>query len=169
MLSIWSWFCRHAENKSCKIVEASTKISEHSLGDQAVCGRVRIPIDSPWEVLRVKPKLQWGPQEVRGARNMQCLPRKATGNKQRTLRESSCGLQLPKPWQQGCTSPLEFMSCHWVLQMPDMKLQIGRFYDHIPEFLSYFVFIRPSYGPIHVFWNRDVYPVIVPLLYVRNM
>jgi hypothetical protein len=34
-----------------------------------------------YEGVRVKPKAQWRPQEVRDAREVKHLPRKATGNK----------------------------------------------------------------------------------------
>jgi hypothetical protein len=33
------------------------------------------------EMVRMKPKLQWKPQDVGNARNMDYLPRKAAGNK----------------------------------------------------------------------------------------
>jgi hypothetical protein len=42
--SMWCLICRHAENKSCKVVEASPRFQ--SLEGQAMCGRLRIPAGS---------------------------------------------------------------------------------------------------------------------------
>jgi hypothetical protein len=39
-----------------------------------------IPEKVVYGAVRVKPKLQWRLEEVRDARNMECLPKKAAGN-----------------------------------------------------------------------------------------
>jgi hypothetical protein len=62
-------------------MEASTQISKENLGDQAPCDRIGVPTGSSWEAVRVKPKLQWRPQDAAVARNVDHLLRKATGNR----------------------------------------------------------------------------------------
>jgi hypothetical protein len=49
------------------------------------------------EAMRVKPKLHWGPQEVRNARNVEHLLRKITGRSRASPGERLCGLQLARP------------------------------------------------------------------------
>jgi hypothetical protein len=39
--------CRHAECKSCGMVESFTQLSVESLGSQAMCDRVRVPAGRP--------------------------------------------------------------------------------------------------------------------------
>jgi hypothetical protein len=45
-LSISLWCCRHAECKSCEVIETSTEISKESLVDKAVHGRIGVPKSS---------------------------------------------------------------------------------------------------------------------------
>lgn len=59
-----------------KLWGSSTKISEGLGGDQA-----GVPERAVSEVMRVKPKMQWRPQEVRETKIEKCL-RKASGSEQ---------------------------------------------------------------------------------------
>jgi hypothetical protein len=67
--------------EACRVMKASTQISKESLGDQPMCTRVEFPAGSPavlmCEAMRVKPKMQKKHQEVRGVRNMECLPKES--------------------------------------------------------------------------------------------
>jgi hypothetical protein len=68
-------------------MEISTQISKEGLGGQTTCGRVRIPERAMYESVRVKPKVQWRPQNVSKARNMECLLKKAIINDGTSPRE----------------------------------------------------------------------------------
>jgi hypothetical protein len=91
-------------------------------------GKPRRPdnvIGSPWEgkTVKMKPKLHWRPQDVGNASNMECLLRKAIGNKWSQPKQCLCGLRMARSQVQGCPNLLEFTLRYHVPWTPDMMLQ----------------------------------------------
>lgn len=78
---MWFWFLRHTEWKSYGVTETSTKISEGMDGQAKLCDRSQsLPGAPKWVMLkavRVKPKVQWRPQNVRDDRNVESHLKKA--------------------------------------------------------------------------------------------
>lgn len=61
-------------------------------------------------VLRVKLKLQWKPQKIQNAKNMEHLPTEASGSMCSQPERLACGLKPAKLLRQGCSSPWELTS-----------------------------------------------------------
>jgi hypothetical protein len=92
-------------------------------------------------------------QEVRDARNMGHLPKKATGNKSQPKRQTMWAANH-RAIGQSYTNPLELTSHYHVAQMPGMELQESTF--SLPCFFpSYFHSNPPFYTPCVVaYWEH---------------
>jgi hypothetical protein len=86
------------------------RFQKEGLWDWTMCDRVRVPAAVPGrvthEAVRVKPKMQWRPQEVRDAKNTDCPLRKPAGGKPSQSRRETkwdttgkaTGMGIPKPF-----------------------------------------------------------------------
>lgn len=82
-LLTWYWFCRHEECKSCgsnggfhtDFIRRSRKADKNMTESQSL---PQAPEMLMHEAMKVKPELQWRPQEFRDARNKKYLPMKAS-------------------------------------------------------------------------------------------
>lgn len=102
-----------------------------------------------FEAMRVKPKLQWRPQEGRDARNMSIYQGKLQAVNITSSRGVPCGLYPKRPFRRA-SQALMSSSVHHVTWMPDMEVGdlmlagLG---------LSCFVLILVCYSPVPSFWN----------------
>jgi hypothetical protein len=120
--SPWCWFYRHAKCKSCRHLQPrfQRKAWEARQG-LAVSGSLwATPMMVMCEAVRVKLKMQWRPHEVRYAREVKHLWRKASGNEARQPRTEALCTATNKPHGWGCPAAPEY---HHVPQMLDTELQ----------------------------------------------
>jgi hypothetical protein len=114
---------------------SSIQTSEERLRGQATC-----------EAIRVKPKLQWSPKEIRDTR-------KATKSKQsQPKREGMCGA-TSKAIGVGCLNPLKFTSCH-TPHVLDAGYEATGFSVYPARFQSCFGLMVPYCSPIPPFLER---------------
>jgi hypothetical protein len=97
------------------------------------------------EALRVKPKLQWRPQDVVDVRNMKLFPRKAIGNKfSQPKREATWADYDKAIWKK---LPKLFCSQVMLLHCLDAHHGFTGFYVCPDEFLSCFHPISSFFSP----------------------
>jgi hypothetical protein len=152
---MWCSCIRYSECKCYRVMETSSHLSKDKLLGQAMChpseGRV-------WKY-EVKLKLQRRVQDIREARNMEYLLRKAI---KKWLKPSQERGQVAYKWQdhKGGPAPVEFTWPQQVLQMPNMEpwdIPV------IPSSLQSCSFIL---WPLSSLWDIYILCAIVPWTYV---
>lgn len=71
------WFCWHAKCKGYWVMATSISVPEGAETTRCMVGLEGGPEKPPSEARKVKPMMQWGPQDTGDSRAMGCLLRKA--------------------------------------------------------------------------------------------